>query len=46
LNYFSSAPTIDNYSNELGRSLDNMSIRKPEISSNVRHTDLQADKND
>ena len=45
LNYFSSAPTIDNYSNELGRLDYNMSTRN-RISFDARHTYYTQTKND
>lgn len=45
LNYFSSAPTVDNYSNELGRLDYNMSERN-RISLNLRHTGYSQIKND
>jgi Carboxypeptidase regulatory-like domain len=45
LNFFSNAPTVDNYSNELGRLDYNMSTRN-RISFDVRHTDYSQVKND
>ncbi len=45
LNYFSSAPTVDNYGNELGRLDYNMSDRN-RISFDMRSTDYTQVKND
>jgi hypothetical protein len=45
LNYFSNAPTFDDYSNELGRLDYNMSNRN-RISFHARHTDYSQLKND
>jgi hypothetical protein len=45
LNYFSNAPTVDDYSNELGRLDYNMSNRN-RISFHARHTDYSQLKND
>jgi hypothetical protein len=45
LNFLASAPTVDNYSNELGRLDYNMSERN-RISFDVRHTDYRQVKND
>ncbi len=45
LNYFSNAPTVDDYSNELGRLDYNMSDRN-RITFDVRHTDYSQVKND
>lgn len=45
LNYFSAAPTVDDYSNELGRLDYNMSQRN-RLSFDVRHTGYSQTKND